>query len=255
MRVLIIALAAVFIIQTAIIAQECIQKNYVFIKNGRNVIGSGTLLEEKDSRGENHQFVLTCDHVIRGKNVENMSVAKIKEEKEYTSPFMILFQNQNTDVALLLLLKTQDFETTKIGLTNKVPEIGLFVHGFFAPKGLPYTYAKGFISHQNRNIFYQVDITGYDGCSGGAIINKKNQIIGIVSRQAVDRMNGVRLQNIVFAVKNSVIYDDFKKNELLFLFESGRVPDQIVEKKCFEIALRALSQFYGFVQPLMDNKQ
>ena len=146
--------------------------------------GSGVILNRDGT------FV-TCFHVIAKANY--IKVRTANREEDYVNGFKYI--NPLDDIAILTL-NTNKNDFTPISLPYKSSQIGEKVYTISNPRGFEFSFSDGMISQfSHGNI--QFSAPSSPGSSGGALLNSKDDLLGIISWQ---RTNS---QNINFATPNS----------------------------------------------------
>lgn len=135
-------------------------------------IGSGAIIT-------NDGYVITNQHVIEGANA---LVVKTFDGQRYSA--QVIGQDAAIDIAVLKIegsftgLQFANSDNANIG--EKVVAVG-------SPLGLEFTVTEGIISSINREYngvkYFQIDVPVNPGNSGGPLVNKLGQIIGINSRK------------------------------------------------------------------------
>ena len=151
---------------------ECFKHSHngMVIKLGH---GSGVVL----SGGR----ILTNWHVVE--TPDSLAVTYNDDNKTYAG-FVV-----RRDAALdLALLRTRNIEIKGIDFADSEKiDIGDKVYAIGHPLGLRNTVTSGIVSHKKRvsrfldNIFIQTDCPINPGSSGGALINKKGELLGITT--------------------------------------------------------------------------
>ncbi len=131
---------------------------------------------------DNHGYVLTNAHVVKG---GDEIIVSTTEQKEYRAELVGL--DERTDVALLKINKN-DTPAAKIGDSDSI-EVGNWVLAIGSPFGFDYTATKGIVSAVSRSLpdgtyvpFIQTDAAVNPGNSGGPLFNLKGEVIGINSQ-------------------------------------------------------------------------
>lgn len=120
-------------------------------------------------------IILTSAHVVDdGQNV----IVTMSNGQDYKARLLKTF-GMNKDIALLKIDTYKDLETVKFGDSEKI-KVGQKVLTIGNPFGFNGTLTQGIISRidyaKNR---IQTDAAINPGCSGGPLLNKKGEIIGI----------------------------------------------------------------------------
>lgn len=154
--------------------------------------GSGFILNDEG-------YILTNYHIINGSEEEELKIITY-QQKEYTAK--LIRASKTSNVALLKIVDdTLAFTALKIGDPNssKLAEI---VYAVGTPSDIDYaqTISRGIISSQrerSKNSSYiQTDVSVNYSNSGGALVNKKGQVLGIISNKLVD----FGIEGLAFAI-------------------------------------------------------
>ena len=146
--------------------------------------GSGVILNSDGT------FV-TCFHVIA--KADYIKVKTTNGEEYYVDGFKYI--NPLEDIAILTL-NTNKNDFIPISLPYKSSQIGEKVYTISSPQGFEFSFSDGMISRfSQENI--QFSAPSSPGSSGGALLNSKGDLLGIISWQRTDG------QNINFATPNS----------------------------------------------------
>lgn len=129
--------------------------------------------------------IITNYHVI-----ENAYSAAIAINGNHYSVKQVLAYDKNIDIAVLQI-STQDL--TAVTLCKHNHNVGEVVYAFGSPKGMTDTFSDGIITHSERiidNVRYtQHDASISSGNSGGPLINKYGEVIGINTWTVQDSQN------------------------------------------------------------------
>lgn len=163
-------------------------------------------------------MILTNRHVIRSYSYslndfvyfDNFYIRRYNEE-EYTKVRLVKYSN-NSDLALL---KT-DVKIEKYFNLAKdhLLQYGEVIHTIGNGNGYGLAYAQGNVAAPLRNIKYdgeiieaiQLSLTINEGNSGGPLINKKGELVGITTFRLRDQQNDV-VQGTSFALPIKAIND------------------------------------------------
>ena len=148
-------------------------------------------------------YIVTNFHVIEGA----YSIKVITDEKkEYKVNDIVIF-NKKEDLAIISingkLKKLRLGNGNKIKLKDKVTAIG-------SPMGEQNTVSEGIISKVDEKNMIGITTPISHGSSGGVLLNKKNEVIGITSAGYDDA------QNLNFAININVLnlmYSNYKNNK------------------------------------------
>jgi S1-C subfamily serine protease len=187
-----------------------IKKSSKYVSNINEAIKSSVTITNKDGHGSgfvisSDGYVLTNYHVIA--EAEDMKVV-LSNEKEY-------------ELEVVRVSKIYDLALLKIdldGLTpfkldfNKNIEVGADVYAVGTPQGqdLAQTVSKGIISGVRKNDdgskLIQTDASINSGNSGGAIITKQGNVLGIVS----SKYFGFGVEGVAFGVPSYYVKEKLK---------------------------------------------
>ena len=146
--------------------------------------GSGVILNSDGT------FV-TCFHVVAKANY--IKVKTTNGEEYYVDGFKYI--NPLDDIAILTLNTTKkDF--TPISIPYSTSLVGEKIYTISNPRGFEFSFSDGMINRfSQENIQFSAPTS--PGSSGGALLNSKGDLLGIISWQRTDG------QNINFATPNS----------------------------------------------------
>lgn len=140
---------------------------------------------------------ITYSQLGQSYNFDKLSIRFVDEEN-YRSAIIIKF-DLNLDLAVIKLdVVDRKIQPIKIGdSTNLSSGDEIFAIGNLSNNGL--SISKGIVSIPSINVNYnnftrnviQCDLTISDGNSGGALINQKEQLIGITSFRLKDHSNNI----------------------------------------------------------------
>lgn len=154
----------------------------VYVKTNDSV-GSGVIVKDDGT-------FITCFHVI-----ENADFITIKTHDGRTFKVNgFKYINPTEDIAILTIDAPYN-KFTPIDINYKALQIGEKVYTISNPKGLEFTFSDGMIN-QYKNEYIQFSAPASPGSSGGALLNEKGQLIGIITAQYKEA------QNINFAIPN-----------------------------------------------------
>ncbi len=159
-------------------------QSIVYIET-QDASGSGVIVKEDGT-------LVTCFHVIA--NADNIKV-KLKDGSMY-SVNGFRYINPLSDVAILTLDTNRKFRPITINPINNF-SIGERIYTISNPQGLEFVFSDGMINQSTKDyIQFSAPISG--GSSGGALLNKKGNLLGIVTSQLIPS----EAQNINFALPN-----------------------------------------------------
>jgi serine protease Do len=162
-----------------------------------NFRATGFLL---DGRG----YLITNAHVVE--NARNIIVENKKGDQFFAK---LVYSNKLTDLAILKISDTSFKKVPGLPYTFTKNSASLGEHIFTL--GYPreeVVYGEGYLSAQSGyygdTTSYQISISVNPGNSGGPVINKNGEIIGIISSKETNA------DGVVFAIKSASIYDALK---------------------------------------------
>ena len=159
-------------------------------------------------------FIATNAHVIN--NAKNLVVENKKGDQFIAIP---VYVNKKTDLAIL---KVTDTSFKKINvLPYSIPrassELGTHIFTLGYPREVV-VYGEGYLSAQSGfsgdTTAYQISISVNPGNSGGPVINRNGEVIGIISSKETNA------DGVVFAIKSKNIYkalEEIKTSESIKL--------------------------------------
>ena len=153
-------------------------------------------------------IILTSAHVIdTGRNI----VVTMSNGQNYDAKVLKRF-DESEDIVLLKISAAQELKTVKFGDSEKI-KVGQKVLAIGNPFGFTGTLTQGIISRidyaKNR---IQTDAAINPGSSGGPLLNKKGEIIGI--NQAIfNPDNNISNIGIGFAIPINVVKDYLKSTK------------------------------------------
>ena len=157
-------------------------KSIVSIKT-QDTSGSGVIINEDGT-------LVTCFHVIA--NADTILVGMEDGSIYYVDGFRYI--NPLSDVAILTLNTTRKFTPLKIANSYK---IGEKIYTISNPQGLDFTFSDGIINQKTKD-YIQFSAPISSGSSGGALLNKNGNLLGIITSQLIPS----KAQNVNFALPN-----------------------------------------------------
>ncbi len=157
-------------------------KSIISIKT-QDASGSGVILEDDGT------FV-TCFHVIA--NADTILVGLEDGSIYYVDGFKYI--NPLSDVAILTLNTTRKFTPIK---TTNYYKIGEKIYTISNPQGLDFVFSDGIINQKTKD-YIQFSAPISSGSSGGALLNKSGNLLGIITSQLIPS----EAQNVNFALPN-----------------------------------------------------
>ena len=159
-------------------------------------------------------YIITNAHVVE--NVRNIIVENKKGDQFFTK---VVYSNKITDLGILKIADTSFKKVT--GLPYTFPKYSAQLGEHIFTLGYPreeVVYGEGYLSaksgYYGDTTSYQISISVNPGNSGGPVINKNGEIIGIISSKETNA------DGVVFAIKSKNIYDalnELKGDELIKL--------------------------------------
>ena len=204
-------------------------------------------------------YVLTNNHVIETALAENLEVkVMLYSGEEYTAE--IIGGDSRSDVALLKI-PGRDLPTVTLG-TFEGTRVGEAIYAIGNPLGeLTYSMTSGIVSALDRSItianntaidMFQIDAAINNGNSGGPIINRFGQVIGIASaKYASSGVEGlgfaIPIDDALIIVDDLAAYGYVKGRPLLGILvgnaqaytedgQSGAIVMEVNEGSCSEKA-------------------
>lgn len=150
-------------------------------------------------------YIITNAHVVQ--NAKNVIVENKKGEQFYTKP---VYSNTTNDLAILkitdsLFKKVNELPYTFTKHSAELAE-PIFTLGYPREEVV---YGEGYLSaksgYYGDTTSYQISISVNPGNSGGPVIDRDGEIIGIISSKETNA------DGVVFAIKSQNIYDALKE--------------------------------------------
>lgn len=165
--------------------------------------GSGFLIDTKG-------YIVTNAHVVRG-----LSNAVVVNNKGQQFNAKIVAVDDAKDLAVLKI-SDKDFESPSsipYSFKRTSGDLGEQIYTLGYPRN-EIVYNEGYLSARTGNdgdtLTYQMNISANPGNSGGPVLNKNGEIIGVLSARQTQSIG------VVFAVKNKALYrfiDEVKKSD------------------------------------------
>ncbi|MEP6615831.1 MAG: trypsin-like peptidase domain-containing protein [Ginsengibacter sp.] len=165
-------------------------------------------------------FIVTNAHVIN--NAKNLIVENKKGEQFFANP---VYVNKITDLAILKINDTsfKKFLALPYSIRKSSAELGEQIFTLGYPRD-EVVYGEGYLSaksgYSGDTSAYQISISVNPGNSGGPVINRNGEVIGIISSKETNA------DGVVFAIKSKNIYnalEEIKKTDTIRLPLSGSV--------------------------------
>jgi S1-C subfamily serine protease len=165
-------------------------------------------------------FIVTNAHVIN--NARNLIVENRKGEQFFATA---VYVNKTTDLAILKIRDTtfKKFINLPYTIRKSSAELGEQIFTLGYPRD-EVVYGEGYLSaksgYSGDTTAYQVSISVNPGNSGGPVINRNGEVIGIISSKETNA------DGVVFAIKSQNIYkalEEIKKTDTIRLPATGSV--------------------------------
>lgn len=190
------------------------------------VLSSIVIIEKGDTQGSgffvDSRHVLTANHVVAGddddENKDKFTVRTIDDEK---MEGRVVAASESMDLALLRVNPEHNIAPLALADDYRLGETVLVIGH---PPGYEFSISKGIIGHKKRDSKETLPLIQFDapinsGNSGGPVINKKGEVVGLVSQkvlrikyQLVDEIGlAVRLQDIKEFLKENGISMEKRK--------------------------------------------
>jgi serine protease Do len=149
-------------------------------------------------------YIITNAHVVN--NARNIVVENKKGEQFFATA---VYVNKITDLAILKIADTSFIKVASLPytLSKSSTELGEHIFTLGYPRE-EIVYGEGYLSAKSGyfgdTTSYQVSISVNPGNSGGPVINKNGEIIGIISSKETNA------DGVVFAIKSKNIYNALK---------------------------------------------
>ncbi|MEO8762687.1 MAG: trypsin-like peptidase domain-containing protein [Ginsengibacter sp.] len=150
-------------------------------------------------------YIITNAHVIN--NARNIIVENKKGDQFFTKA---VYVNKITDLAILKISDTSFKKVTNLPYTfpKSSTELGEHIFTLGYPRE-EIVYGEGYLSAKSGyfgdTTSYQISISVNPGNSGGPVINKNGEVIGIISSKETNA------DGVVFAIKSKNIYNALKE--------------------------------------------
>ena len=150
-------------------------------------------------------YIITNAHVVD--NAKNLVVENKKGEQFFAKA---LYSNPLTDLAILKITDTSFKKENDLPYTfpKSLMELAEPIYTLGYPRE-EVVYGEGYLSaksgYYGDTTSYQISISVNPGNSGGPVINKSGEVIGIISSKETNA------DGVVFAIKSKNIYDALKE--------------------------------------------
>jgi serine protease Do len=172
---------------------------------GSEASGSGVIMSEDG-------YIITNQHVVDG---GNKFTVVLSDSTQYEAE--LIGEDDKTDLAVLKISADEDLTPAEFGKSDEL-EVGDRCYAIGSPGGIQYqnTFTGGYISAINRNVtikdrvmtLIQTDAAINPGSSGGALINKYGQVVGITSSKiGSSSSSGTSYEGMGFAIPMSTVED------------------------------------------------
>jgi len=153
--------------------------------------GTGILIKKN--------FVLTSYHVVS--EFQNMEI-EFNSRQKCIGQLVAFDEEQDLALIELETMKTIPQKDMKLGMKCFV---GQTVYAFGSPLGLNYSVSHGIVSNDYRGFdgmkVFQIDAPVNNGNSGGAVINSKGELIGIVQFKCENQNDGLGFASCIQMIK------------------------------------------------------
>lgn len=149
-------------------------------------------------------FVITNAHVVN--NARNLIIENKKGDQFYAKA---VYVNNTTDLAILKIIDTsfKKIQGLPYTFTKSMTDLGEQIFTLGYPRK-EVVYSEGYLSaksgYSGDTTSYQVNISVNPGNSGGPVMNRNGEIIGIISSKETNA------DGVVFAIKSDNIYEAIK---------------------------------------------
>ena len=159
-------------------------------------------------------YIATSAHVIN--NANNLVVENKKGDQFMAIP---VYVNKENDLAILKITDTsfKKINALPYSIPKTSADLGMPIFTLGYPRD-EVVYGEGYLSAKSGNLgdttSYQISIPANPGNSGGPVINKNGEVIGIISSKQTNA------DGVVFAIKSKNIYkalEEIKTSETIKL--------------------------------------
>jgi hypothetical protein len=207
-------------------------KGVVYIQS-YNSLGSGFLVSEKG-------YIITNHHVIYDKysDANNLDYIEFQNGTRYTASIQAI--DEDLDLAIIKIQGWKLSDTTNFKplplLKENAPK-GINVIALGHPAGSKFTITDGLLSNDNPlaevpelSHLLQTSVAVNSGNSGGPLVNKNGQVVGVV----VSKLRGY--ENMNFAIKTSAVQNFLRRNGINFRTY------QLIEDRELKTEMRVLTE-------------
>jgi serine protease Do len=165
-------------------------------------------------------YIVTNAHVIN--KAKNLIVENIKGDQFYANP---VYVSNSTDLAILKINDTsfRSFTSLPYSIRKSSAELGEQIFTLGYPRD-EVVYGEGYLSaksgYSGDTSAYQISISVNPGNSGGPVITRNGEVIGIISSKETNA------DGVVFAIKSKNIYnalEEIQKSEKIKLPSTGTI--------------------------------
>ena len=177
-------------------AKESVMLIYAYDEYGELIgTGSGFIAFEDD-------ILITNAHVVE----DASRIEVISEKNNKYGVLGIIGYSEKNDIAIFKLSEHKDLK--KFSISKKI-KVGEEVYAIGSPLGIKNTVSNGILSGIREEEFeiYQYTAPISPGSSGGALLNKKGEVVGITYASMVEG------QNLNLAIKISDVENLYRKQE------------------------------------------
>ncbi len=166
---------------------------------GKNGFGSGCVISQDG-------YIITNFHVVAGE-----TDLQVLTDDERTLPAKLVRYSTSSDLALLKVDATFDAAYVLSNDKNYGISDEVFAIGTPTSIELGQTISKGIISSirkVRKSEYIQTDVSVNSGNSGGALIKKSGEMIGVVT----SKVKGLGIEGIAFCIPSSIVFSSLNLN-------------------------------------------
>lgn len=194
-----------------------ISKAVKFVKVGSNW-GSGVVISQEPG---GRQLMLTCSHVVRESEHRPVKIRKGETKEDKIAE--VIFKTpvgKHFDIAFLSYFDNaslhEDNNSINITSTFEGETVLVIGHAIFGDNhDLEPTVTKGVVSKviklNNTPVMLQTTCAVHAGASGGAVVNMKGQLVGIVVCNAKDTSSGASYPHVNMCVPIATVAEVLEK--------------------------------------------